>query len=172
MLSAAEISRLAGFEKPWMLNHLEREQIFVPEVERSRHHGRRRNYTFRDLVVLRAINRMLELGVRPKRLKDAIHAFIAACPDVMGDTTMSAAQVKFAASAGRFIITKNSVLFVHSEEEIVDLLKRGQLAFSFMLDNNECTMPSLHAAFELTQLSATQRRDVRTMETIARKHSL
>lgn len=70
--TAGEASRLAGFEKPWMLGHLEREGIFVREHFTDRRHGRAKKYTFADIVVLRAINRMLVLGARPARIKQVI----------------------------------------------------------------------------------------------------
>jgi DNA-binding transcriptional MerR regulator len=171
MLSAREVSRLAGFAKPWMLNHLEREEIFVPEVSRARHHGKQRNYTFRDLVVLRAINRMLELGVRPKRIKTAIETFGKACPDVIGDVTMEGTQLKFANESGHFIVTPTEVLYCQGEE-IVSLLKGGQLAFSFMVDTTSTTLPCLRAASEITALSEAQRRQPGAIELIAAKHSL
>jgi DNA-binding transcriptional MerR regulator len=171
MLSAREVSRLAGFAKPWMLNHLEREEIFLPEISRAKHHGKHRNYTFRDLVVLRAINRMLELGVRPKRIKNAIEAFGKACPDVIGDVSMQGAQLKFASESGHFVITPSEVLYCKGDE-IVSLLKGGQLAFSFMVDTGATTLPCLRAASEITALSEVQRRQPDAIERVASKYAI
>jgi DNA-binding transcriptional MerR regulator len=171
MLSAREVSRLAGFKKPWMLNHLEREEIFVPEIGRARHHGRHRNYTFRDLVILRAINRMLELGARPKRVKVAIETFRRACPDVIGDVSMEGIQLKFANESGHFVITQNEVLYCRGED-IISLLQRGQLAFSFMVDAAASTLPCLRAASEVIALSQTERRKSASVEKIAVKHAI
>lgn len=72
IFTAGEASRLAGFEKPWMLGHLEREEIFIREHATDRRHGRAKKYTFGDVVILRAINRMLVLGARPARIKQVI----------------------------------------------------------------------------------------------------
>lgn len=171
MLSAREISRLAGFSKPWMLNHLEREEIFVPEVSRSRHHGRHRNYTFRDLVVLRAINRLLELGARPKRIKQAMETFSKACPETIGDVAMDGRQLKFAAASGHFVVTADEVLYC-SKEEIIDLLGSGQLAFSFMVDSAVVTLPSLRAAAEIINLSKQARRKRDAVELVAERHAI
>src|SRR5262245_18075907 len=94
--TAREVSRLAGFEKPWMLNHLEREEIFIRDRPGSAHHGLHRGYTFRHVIVLRAINRLLWLGARPKRIKDAIARFKQlVLPDQEGD-----ALLEFARRAG------------------------------------------------------------------------
>src|SRR4051812_14988953 len=70
--TAGETSRLAGFAKPWMLGYLEREGIFVREHSEDSRHGRARKYTYADVVVLRAINRLLEIGARPARIKSII----------------------------------------------------------------------------------------------------
>lgn len=172
MFTAREVSRLAGFTKPWMLNHLEREEIFVPEISRAVHHGKHRNYTFRDLVVLRAINRLLELGARPKRVKQAIQSFSAICPDVLGDVNMQGMQLKFAQNSGHFILTPEGVLFAKDHEEIVDLLKNGQLAFSFMVDGSSAIMPSMKAACELRDLGKSSGDRWRLLEQIAVRHAI
>ncbi|MHA7820621.1 MAG: MerR family transcriptional regulator [Erythrobacter sp.] len=171
MLSAREVSRLAGFEKPWMLNHLEREEIFAPEVARSTHHGKHRQYTFQDLVVLRAINRMLELGARPKRIKTAIETFKEACPQVTGDTSLLGYQVKFASESGHFVVTQSEVLYCR-DDQIIDLLKSGQLAFSFMINNRETMLPSLQAAAEVVQLSQVERRRGDLLHSIAERYEI
>ena len=154
-----------------MLNHLERENIFVPETPRSRHHGKHRQYTFQDLVVLRAINRMLELGARPKRIKTAIETFQTACPEIIGDTSLFGTQVKFAAESGHFVVTSDDVLYC-KDNEVIDLLKSGQLSFSFMINNRECMLPSLHAALEVVELSLAERRVGRRLGEIAQMYAL
>lgn len=172
MFSAREVSRLAGFAKPWMLNHLEREDIFLAETPRSKHHGKYRTYTFRDLVVLRAINRLLALGARPKRIKAAIETFASVCPEILGDTTMAGIQVKFASEAGHFIVTRDNVLYCRSPEELIDLLQGGQLAFSFMMDNQACTLPCISAACEVVALTPEQRKSPESLEIIAQRYAI
>ena len=71
----SEAARLAGFNGPLMINHLERTEVFSRQLNTEKHHGKRRRYTFRDIVVLRAINRLLKLGARPKRIVEAIRYF-------------------------------------------------------------------------------------------------
>jgi DNA-binding transcriptional MerR regulator len=171
MLTAREVSRLAGFKKPWMLNHLERERTFVPEIPKDGRHGIHRNYTFRDLVVLRAINRILELGARPARIRAAIHAFADACPEVIGDITMKGVQLKFAQQAGHFVVNADSVLYC-SKDQVIDLLSQGQLAFSFMIDSRAVTTPCLQAATEIIQLGSVQRRGPHALEKIAQRYNI
>jgi DNA-binding transcriptional MerR regulator len=172
MFYAREVSRLAGFEKTWMLNHLEREGIFVPETPRDKRHGVRRSYTFRDLVVLRAINRLLKLGARPKRISDAIGKFVEVCPETIGDVGMSGVLVKFAQEAGHFLVTPDTVFYRRSQEELIDLLRNGQLAFSFMIDNNLSIVPSIRAGAEIAAQSDRRRRDPRVLDEIVEKFAI
>lgn len=171
MFSALEVSRLAGFEKPWMLNHLEREEIFVPETPRVKHHGIRRVYTLRDLIVLRAINRLLKMGTRPKRISEAISQFSSVCPSIK-DGDLSDILVNFARQSGHFVVTPDHVIYCRSRQELIELLDKGQLAFSFMIDNDLSTVPALHAAGEVCGLTASERRDGRVIERIARKYAI
>ncbi|HEY6815947.1 MAG TPA: MerR family transcriptional regulator [Croceibacterium sp.] len=171
MLAAREVSRLAGFKKPWMLNHLEREDIFVPDHPRERHHGIHRRYTFRDLVVLRAINRLLELGARPKRIKTAIANFAKSCPEIIGDVSLQGQQLKFAQESGHFLVTSSEVLYCPLEK-VIDLLHGGQMAFSFMIDSQAATLPSLRAAAEVIALPPHKRRSAHAIERIATSHAV
>lgn len=162
---------MAGFKKPWMLNHLERTNVFSPEIPKDGRHGIHRAYTFRDLVVLRAINRILELGARPARIRVAIQEFAKSCPDIIGDVSMEGVQVKFAHEVGHFVVNADSVLYC-SQDQVIDLLSKGQLAFSFMIDGKETTLPSLRAATEVLQLDSVRRRGPYALEKIAKRHAL
>lgn len=140
--TAGEASRLAGFKKPWMLGHLERERIFVREYYTDRRHGRARKYTFSDIVILRAINRMLELGARPARIKSVISAL----GSLDGLSNSYREALRFVKCAGTTLfVTDQHAYFVKSAEEIVDLSANGQLAFSFMIDVEQSLRPVVRA---------------------------
>lgn len=129
--TAGEASRLAGFKKPWMLAHLEREGIFVREYTSDRRHGRARKYTFVDVMVLRAINRMLELGARPARIKKVI----AELGMVEGIPSSRRAAIKMAQQSGTCLfVTAKEAFLLKSSQEVIDLAAHGQLAFGFMID--------------------------------------
>ena len=139
--TAREASRLAGFEKPWMLNHLEREEIFTPERQIRGQQGKHRAYTFRDLVILRAINRLLKLGARPRRVRESIQTFSEVCPSSTGEDDL----IHFARSASLFIVTDAKVIFCEEPGKLIDLAARGQLAFSFMVGTGREIGPSIEA---------------------------
>jgi DNA-binding transcriptional MerR regulator len=130
VFTAGEASRLAGFSKPWMLAHLEREGIFVREHVTDRRHGKVRKYTFADIVILRAINRLLALGARPARIKSLL-ANLSMLPEFRGSQRSVLARLSKVEAS--IIIGDGAVYFVRSDQEVVDLLKGGQLAFGFMV---------------------------------------
>lgn len=136
--TAGEASRLAGFKKPWMLAHLEREGIFVREHFEDRRNGRARKYTFSDIVILRSINRMLELGARPARIKKVI----AALGRLNGLAGSQRDALRLVQTSGTCLfVTDRDAFLVRSPEELVDLSRSGQLAFTFMIDVERTLSP-------------------------------
>ncbi|WP_336961984.1 MerR family transcriptional regulator [Sphingobium aquiterrae] len=128
--TAAEVSRLAGFEKPWMLGHLEREGIFIRENFQDRRHGRARKYTFLDLLILRSINRMLEIGMRPARIKTVIRK-IAEIEGLSEDRNAARALVT---TLGVRLFVGKEEAYIIDNRNIESLTASGQLAFGFMID--------------------------------------
>ena len=128
---ASEAARLAGFSSPLMLNYLERSEVFERECARQKHHGKARAYTYRDIVILRSINRLLELGARPKRIQQALKKFneIRELPND-ADSLM-----QFAKASSFFIVTQDEVIYCRTDKELISLTKSGQLAFSFMMSS-------------------------------------
>lgn len=131
LFKAGEVSRLAGFAKPWMLNHLEREGIFLRQNGGRGGHGTARGYSFVDLLVLRSINRMLNLGLRPARIKDVINQIkeidgFLSSRDVVEDLVKSVGV--------RLFITGNKAYLLSSDKTVIDLTSKGQLSFGFMID--------------------------------------
>ena len=167
--SASEASRLAGFEKPWTLNHLERERTFVAERTRDRGHGKHRSYSFRDVVILRAINRLLKLGARPKRIRDSIETFERVFPPAEDEDAL----LVFARQSCFFVVTETQVLFCRDSYELLDLARKGQLAFSFMLDSGQEIGPAVEAGlFYLEEIRQGEPRGQKLLERTARHFHL
>ncbi len=64
-----EAARLAGFATAYMVDYLARTGIVAPSVRAAPGKGRRRLYSFHDVVLLTALNRLLERGLPVKGLK-------------------------------------------------------------------------------------------------------
>jgi DNA-binding transcriptional MerR regulator len=163
--TALEVSRLAGFDTTLMLNYLERSGTFTRERCGAAHHGKWRSYTFRDLVVLRAINRLLHFGARPKRIQEALSAF--ALIEKLPNDADSLAE--FARKSSLFVVTQSSVIFC-LPDQLVNLSEKGQLAFSFMVDNHAALTPVATAVTRyLKALDAKRPRNKSTLDVILKK---
>ena len=136
--TAGEASRLAGFVKPWMLVHLEREGIFVREHAGERRHGRAREYTFADIVILRSINRLLQLGARPARIKKIIREL----GTLKGlDGTRRQVEALSRNLGARLFVTDKQAYLLDDESQLTELLRSGQLAVGLMVEFAECVRP-------------------------------
>jgi DNA-binding transcriptional MerR regulator len=101
------------------LDYWARTGLVRPELKEAKGSGTQRLYSFRDLVHLRVIKNLLDAGVALPKIRKAIR-FIA---DELGKplenvTLMSDGKNIFAAT---------------SENEIIDLLRRGQGVFGIAL---------------------------------------
>lgn len=133
-LNAKRAAAVAGFSVQ-MLDYLEREGVFERDQARtnlkskSRHHGIRRRYTFRDLVVLQAINGLLAKGISVRRIKEAIEKF---CRDPKFACDRSA--VTYENLAVQYFVTDGTdIYFYRGGSELISLLE-GQQAFLFVMD--------------------------------------
>jgi len=131
VFTAGEASRLAGFAKPWMLGHLEREGIFRREHVTDRRHGRCRKYTFADVVILRSINRLLELGARPARIKEIVSR-LGQLEGLNGSRKRVEALSRKLGT--RLFVSAKEAFVIDDERKVVDLLASKQFAFGFMVD--------------------------------------
>jgi DNA-binding transcriptional MerR regulator len=124
----------AGLRSRMMLDYLERAGVFEREELRTtvrpyRRHGRWRKYTFRDIVVLRAISTLLDKGVSVQRIKDAMLSFSRddkfACD--LKSLTHSSEPIQY------FVTDGNSIYFSR-DNTLLDVVRGGQGAFSFVVD--------------------------------------
>ena len=121
---------LSGFNTVAMLDYLQRSGVFEPKgVKGTRGRGKGRRYTFRDILVLKAIKRLLDSGASVAFLKKSLIEFQSkkwhSDPTVLEDSN---GIVRY------LIASEMQVLLVSSPDVIVDLSKKGQLTFSFIVD--------------------------------------
>lgn len=114
-----------------MLGHLEREGIFRREHYTDKRHGRPRKYTFADVVILRSINRLLELGARPARIKHILST-LGQVEGLYG--TRKRVEALSRGLGTRLFVTDKEALVLDGEQMVIDLLSAGQLAFGFMVE--------------------------------------
>jgi DNA-binding transcriptional MerR regulator len=121
---------LSGFKTVAMLDYLQRSGVFEPTGQRGlRGRGRCRTYTFRDVLVLKALKRLLDSGVSVAALRDPLQRFQRrswlANPSTIEDKD----------GPLRYLIASNEqVDVVRNPDKIVELSRQGKLTFSMIID--------------------------------------
>lgn len=126
---ARRAAELCGFKSTAMLDYLQRSEVFVAKRKNGKRKGKGRRYDFRDLLVLKAIKRLLDSGASVANLKKSLVEFQNkkwfADPAMLEDRD---GVIRY------LIVSGDSVLLKGDPGMLVDLSKKGQLTFSFIID--------------------------------------
>jgi DNA-binding transcriptional MerR regulator len=126
---ARQAARLCGFKSTAMLDYLQRSEVFVAKRKDGKRRGKGRRYDFRDLLVLKAIKRLLDSGASVANLKKSLAEFQNkkwfADPVTLEDRD---GIIRY------LIVSGDSVFLKRDPDMIVDLSRKGQLTFSFIID--------------------------------------
>lgn len=117
-----EAARLSGLSKH-MLTYLGRTEILPPSGSEPRR-GRRRAYTFSDVIFLRVIAELLEKGIEVKRLREALKR--------ARDETSSWIDIR--RNPRRYLVTDGTELYVNRKGRLESKTVNGQFAFAFVID--------------------------------------
>jgi DNA-binding transcriptional MerR regulator len=135
-MNAKKAAFVAGFRSQLMLDYLERQGLFEREEVRSsraakdRRRGRHRDYTFRDVVVLRAINQLLDKGVSVERIKSAVISFSRD-----DKFQCDRRRLRYDDSPIQYLVTDGRQLYFRKDGTgVTSILEGGQEAFFFVLD--------------------------------------
>ena len=93
-----------------------RSGLLRPSLAEARGSGRRRRYSYRDLVQLKVIRRLLDAGIALGKIRRVV-AFLGS---QLGEDLASASLV----------VNGQESLLVHHEGELIDVLRGGQAVFS------------------------------------------
>jgi DNA-binding transcriptional MerR regulator len=93
------------------LDYWARTNLLKPSIADARGSGTQRRYSYRDLVELKVIKRLLDAGISLQAARRAL-----ACLRSGGDELASA----------NLVLNEGSTVLVRTGEEIIDLLKGGQ----------------------------------------------
>jgi hypothetical protein len=120
----AQAARLSGLKVP-MVDYLCRADILVPTGGTQRPgRGKARQYLFGDIVVLRALAKLLLCGISVSRLRRGLKQL----RDKHTQITRTSLPGKYLVTDGR------SVYFVDARGTLEDLNASSQLAFAFVLE--------------------------------------
>jgi DNA-binding transcriptional MerR regulator len=128
--SPRKAAELSGIGSISMLDYLQRVGVFFPEGRKGkRGRGKQRKYTFRDVLTLKAIRRILDAGASVSAINKALENF--------QKHTWSADPVTLEDRNGvirYFIVYGDQILLEKDAQALINLSCAGQLEFSFILD--------------------------------------
>jgi len=101
------------------LDYWARTGLVVPEIRSARGSGSQRLYSFRDILILKVIKRLIDAGISLQQIRTAIdHLRVRGVNDLSEVTLMSDGV---------------SVFECTSDDEVIDLLRGGQGVFGIAL---------------------------------------
>lgn len=118
--STAQVARLSGLT-PRQIDHWDRQGFLKPSIQSAKGYGSARRYSFADVVRLRVAARLRAAGVGLARLRRCAEAL-----EKLGGESGDLGGV-------RLLVAGSRVLWARSDEEVVDLLREGQLVLVFSI---------------------------------------
>lgn len=117
---APEVCRLVGITYR-QLDYWARTELLEPSLRQASGSGSQRLYSFTDVVQLKVIKRLLDAGMSLKKIRSAVNILgeqLDSDEPLADVTLLSDGQTIYAA---------------HSDQEVVDVLRRGQGVFSIAI---------------------------------------
>lgn len=115
------VAKLSGLSIA-MVDYLCRTKIVVPTCK-LRGRGRKRLYTFPQIIVLRVISKLLGAGVSVSKLGKAIKGLKKFHPEITPNTL-----------PGLYLVTNGAEIYFRRKDEVLECLSNGQLSFAFVIE--------------------------------------
>jgi len=119
----AEAAKLSGLST-YMLDYLCREEVLVPSAPGRRGRGCPRKYSFGDVVMLRAVSRLLSVGVSVQRIRKALRA-LRRHHNQISPTSLPA----------KYLVTDGTRVYLQNGDTLLELDGSGQMSFFFVFRN-------------------------------------
>src|SRR5437899_2009491 len=104
-----------------MVNYLVRAKIVTPTASGRRGRGIQRKFSFGDIVVLKAVAKLLEGGVSVFRLRRALTHFRELHPEITPHSMPAA-----------YLVTDGKDVFLRHRTGVLELLISRQFSFAFV----------------------------------------
>lgn len=117
---APQVCNLVGITYR-QLDYWARTELITPSLQQATGSGSQRLYSFSDVVQLKVIKRLLDAGMSLKKIRQAVEILreqMESARPLADVTLLSDGQTIYAA---------------HSEEEVVDVFRRGQGVFGIAI---------------------------------------
>lgn len=153
--SVAQAAEFSGLSTA-MVNYLVRERIVMPTTSARRGRGLQRHFAFGDIVVMKAVARMLAAGVSVYRMRRALAGFREVHPEITPKGMPAS-----------YLVTDGREVFLRHRSGLVELLARQQFSFAFVLEVDSMRKEAVAFASAKALLPSDKRR-VRRTRTAAR----
>lgn len=120
-----------------MVNYLCRTGVLEPSGNGPRGRGKRREYSFTDIVMLKSLKRLLDSGVSVANLKTALDELRRKYPQI--DSKRLPANL-------RYLVTDGEKIYFRNKTQALEALdKTGQFAFAFVINVEQVRGEVVHA---------------------------
>jgi DNA-binding transcriptional MerR regulator len=116
---APEVAKIVGISYR-QLDYWARTDLVTPSIQDAGGSGTQREYSFQDIVLLRAIKNLIDTGVNLQRIRKAIDFLRTHLKEPPSHLTL--------------LSDGNKVYAAESPNEVIDLLQRGQGVFAIAVD--------------------------------------
>ncbi len=109
--SGKKVTEIVGISYR-QLDYWTRTELVVPSIEKGEGSGRRRRYSYKDLLELRVIKNLIDGGIKVEKIREIFEYL----KDGLAEDVTKV----------NLVISGNKTVLVQSGDELVDLLKKGQ----------------------------------------------
>jgi DNA-binding transcriptional MerR regulator len=128
-VSASQAAAICGLGTVAMIDYLERSEVFVPVKRRQKRKGKKRAYSFRELLILKTIATLLKAGASVAALRSALQQFQT------DKWSADRASLANGTDLLRYVVISNKdVLYARGHQSLFDLTRGGQMVFNFVVD--------------------------------------
>jgi DNA-binding transcriptional MerR regulator len=119
-----EVSAYAGFSSPWMVDYLCRSGIVTPSRLARPGRGKKRLFSYSDVIILRALNELLKKGISVNRLAKKLRA-----------QRKNLRLIEYNNIPFRYLLTNGVEVFLKNEAGALEQFDNsGQYCFMFVVD--------------------------------------
>jgi DNA-binding transcriptional MerR regulator len=122
LFTVKQAAKIAGLSVA-MVNYLGRVGIAVPSQPEHAGRGRRRRYTFGEILFLKAVARLLAAGVSVKRLKESF-----------GDLNAKLREIGPVPAVMGHLVTDGDRIYLQETSIKIEDLTSGQKCFAFLIE--------------------------------------
>ena len=109
--SGTKVTEIVGISYR-QLDYWTRTELVVPSIDKGEGSGRRRRYSYKDLLELRVIKNLIDGGIKVEKIRQIFEYL----KDGLGEEVTKV----------NLVISGSKTVLVQTGEELVDLLKQGQ----------------------------------------------